>query len=45
MIYEGFIALKDLRKTAKDLGQLTDDNVLQEMMERADADGDGVVSE
>ena len=41
----GFIALKDLRKVAKDLGELTDDTILQEMIERADADGDGVVSE
>jgi len=41
----GFIALKDLRKVAKDLGELTDDNVLQEMIERADFDQDGVVSE
>lgn len=41
----GFIALKDLRKVAKDLGELTDDTVLQEMIERADADEDGVVSE
>lgn len=41
----GFIALKDLRKVAKELGELTDDNVLQEMIERADADADGVVSE
>jgi len=41
----GFIALKDLRKVAKDLGELTDDTVLQEMISRADSDGDGVVSE
>ena len=34
----------DLRKVAKDLGELTDDNVLQEMIERADVDGDGVIS-
>jgi Ca2+-binding EF-hand superfamily protein len=34
-----------LRKVAKDLGELTDDNILQEMIERADADQDGVVSE
>ena len=27
------------------MGELTDDNVLQEMIERADADCDGVVSE
>lgn len=41
----GYVALKDLRKVAKDLGELTDDNVLQEMIERADFDHDGVVSE
>lgn len=41
----GFITLKDLRKVAKDLGELTDDNALQEMIERADLDCDGVVSE
>lgn len=41
----GFIALKDLRKVAKDLGELTDDTVLQEMIERGDTDRDGVVSE
>ena len=41
----GFIALKDLRKVAKDLGELTDDTILQEMIERADTDGDGVISE
>lgn len=45
LLYAGFIALKDLRKVAKDLGELTDDTVLQEMIERGDADGDGVVSE
>ena len=41
----GYIALKDLRKVSKDLGEITDDSVLQEMIERADADLDGVVSE
>jgi Ca2+-binding EF-hand superfamily protein len=41
----GFIALKDLRKVAKDLGELTDDQTLQDMIERADADGDGLISE
>ena len=41
----GFIALKDLRKVAKDLGELTDDTILQDMIDRADADGDGVISE
>jgi centrin-1 len=45
LLNPGFIALKDLRKVAKDLGELTDDTVLQEMIERADLDQDGVVSE
>jgi Ca2+-binding EF-hand superfamily protein len=44
-INTGYIALKDLRKVAKDLGELTDDNILQEMLEKADHDQDGVVSE
>jgi len=34
-----------LRKVAKDLGELTDDTVLQEMIERADLDLDNLVSE
>jgi len=34
-----------LRRVAKDLGELTDDNTLQEMIERADFDQDGLVSE
>ena len=37
--------MKDLRRVAKDLGELTDDNTLQEMIERADFDHDGLVSE
>ena len=41
----GYIALKDLRKVAKDLGELQDDNTLQEMIERADFDLDNLVSE
>ena len=45
MLILGFIALKDLRKVAKDLGELTDDTVLQEMIERADIDGDNLISE
>ena len=40
----GFISLKDLRKVAKDLGELTDDITLQEMIEKADTDQDGVIS-
>ena len=41
----GFISLKDLRRVSKDLGELTDDNTLQEMIDRADFDHDGLVSE
>ena len=41
----GFIALKDLRRVDKDLGELNDDKTLQEMIERADFDLDGLVSE
>ena len=41
----GYIALKDLRKVAKELGELHDDNELNEMIERADFDQDGLVSE
>ena len=41
----GYIALKDLRKVAKELGELHDDNELLEMIERADFDQDGLVSE
>ena len=41
----GFLTLANLRKVAKDLGELTDDTILQDMIDRADSDGDGVVSE
>ena len=41
----GYVALKDLRKVAKELGELHDDNELSEMIERADFDGDNLVSE
>lgn len=41
----GYIALKDLRRVAKELGEIQDDHVLQEMIERADFDQDGLVSE
>jgi Ca2+-binding EF-hand superfamily protein len=37
--------LKELRHVAKNLGELTDDNTLQEMIERGDFDKDGFVSE
>lgn len=42
---QGFIGLKQLRKVAKELGELTDDYFLQEMIERADTDEDNLVSE
>lgn len=41
----GFIGVKELRHVAKSLGELQDDTILQEMIERADADQDGFVSE
>lgn len=41
----GFIGLKELRKVSKELGEITDDYFLQEMIERADIDEDGLVSE
>ena len=41
----GFVSLKELRHVAKTLGELQDDNVLQEMIDRGDADGDGFLSE
>ncbi len=34
-----------MRRVAKDLGELTDDSTLQEMIERADFDQDGLISE
>lgn len=42
---QGYITIKDLRKVAKELGELSDDNSLQEMIERADLNEDGVVDE
>jgi Ca2+-binding EF-hand superfamily protein len=39
-----FVSLKNLRRVAKELGETMDDSELQEMIERADTDGDGLVS-
>ncbi|KAM3138858.1 hypothetical protein pb186bvf_009061 [Paramecium bursaria] len=38
------ISLRDLQKVAKELGETIDDQELQEMIERADSDNDGLVS-
>ena len=41
----GFISLKTLQRVIKDLGQSIDDHELQDMIQKADEDGDGKVSE
>merc|ERR1712241_1268263 len=41
----GFITLKNLRRVAKEIGENMVDEELQEMIEEADRDGDGQVSE
>jgi centrin-1 len=43
--HTGFISLKSLKKVVKDLGDNIDEAELQEMIERADLDRDGQVSE
>jgi Ca2+-binding EF-hand superfamily protein len=40
----GHVSLKNLRRVAKELGETMDDSELQEMIERSDTDGDGLVS-
>jgi Ca2+-binding EF-hand superfamily protein len=37
--------VKNLRRVAKELGETIDDSELQEMIERADSDNDGMVNE
>lgn len=37
----GKINIKSLKKVSKELGEQIDDNELQEMIEKADTDGDG----
>ena len=41
----GFISIKNLRQVAKEVGESIDDSELQEMIERADLDNDGLISE
>merc|ERR1719208_713274 len=41
----GFITLKNLRRVAKEIGENMTDEDLQEMIDEADRDGDGQVSE
>lgn len=41
----GFISMKNLRKVVKELGENIDEADLQEMIDRADLDKDGLVSE
>lgn len=40
----GFISIKTLKRVVKDLGENIDEHELQEMIEKADADNDGLVS-
>ena len=41
----GFISIKNLRRVVKEIGENIDDADLQEMIERADIDNDGLISE
>nr|CDS25422.1 centrin 2 [Hymenolepis microstoma] len=41
----GAISLKNLKRVAKELGENITDEELQEMIDEADKDGDGVVNE
>ena len=41
---KGYITIINLKRVVKDLGETMDDIELQEMIERADADGDGRVT-
>ena len=40
----GFISIKNLRRVVKEVGENIDDSELQEMIERADLDNDGLIS-
>lgn len=41
----GFVSVKNLRKITKELGEQIDEHELQEMIDKADLDNDGLVSE
>merc|ERR1719160_1410590 len=41
----GAVTLKNLKRVAKETNQVLDDNELQEMLNDADKDGDGVLNE
>lgn len=41
----GFISIKNLRRITKELGEGIEEHELQEMIDKADIDHDGVVSE
>ncbi len=41
----GFISIKNLKRVIRDLGENIDESELQEMIEKADQDNDGLVSE
>ena len=41
----GTISLKNLRRVAKELGENMTDEELQEMIDEADRDGDGMINE
>ena len=41
----GYITIKNLKRVIKDLGENIDEHELQEMIEKADQDHDGLVSE
>lgn len=41
----GFISIKNLRRIADELGETVDDKELEELITRADVNGDGLVDE
>lgn len=42
--HTGFVSIKNLRRVVKEIGESIDDSELQEMVERADLDNDGLIS-